>query len=116
MPLFLLLNLVTCSLVFILAGQVITCHFDKEFNNLTIRRRGLLNTKIIWHSLTDILDIQLESRTWNPEDKASYQIIVVLRAKKSFPLNIGQGSDIKKNLVTVNLIRKFLDMPPQTLS
>jgi hypothetical protein len=116
MPLFLVFNIVTSSLVFILAGQVITCHFDKEFNNLTIRRRGLLNTKVIWHSLTDILDIQLQSRTWNPEDKASYQIIVVLRANKSFPLNLGQGSDVQHNLATVNLIRNFLDMPPQTLS
>ena|SRR4028118_1757276 len=116
MPLFIVFNIVTSSLMLILAGQVITCHFDKEFNNLTIRRRGLMNTKVILHSLTDILDIQLESRSWNPEDKASYQIVVVLKASKSFPLNIGQGSDVKQNLETVNLIRKFLDMPPQILN
>lgn len=116
MPLFLVLNIVTSSLVLLFAGQVITYHFDKDSNSFTIKRRGLLNTKVAWHSLGDIWDVQVKSTNWHQDRKADYQMALVLKGGKSLPLNILPGSDVQKKLEAVNLIRKFLRMPPQILS
>jgi hypothetical protein len=116
MPLFLLLNIITCSLLLLFAGQVVTYHFDKDYNSLTIKRRSLLNTNVDWHSLGDIWDIQVNSTNWNQENKPNYQVAIVFKNGKSLPLNIVKGSDVQKKLEAVNLIREFLCMPPQQLS
>jgi hypothetical protein len=116
MPIFILLNMITASLVLIFAGQVVTYHFDKDYNSLTIKRRGLLKTKVEWCSLADIWDIQIKSTGWRQHEQANYQTVIVLRGGKELPLNIVQGSDIEKKLEAVNLIREFLCMPPQKLS
>ncbi|MEW6493510.1 MAG: hypothetical protein AB1589_13540 [Cyanobacteriota bacterium] len=116
MPLFLVLNLVACSLVLIFAGQVVTYHFDQDYNSLTIKRCSLLNTKVVWHSLGDIWDVQVKSTHWHQDKNADYQIAIVLKEGKTLPLNIVPSSDVQKNLEAVNLIRDFLRMPPQKLS
>lgn len=114
MPIFLLLNIITASLVLIFAGQVVTYHFDKDYNSLTIKRRGLLKTKVEWCSLADIWDIQVKSIGWRQDKKTNHQAVIVLKGGKELLLNIVQGSDIEKKLEVVNLIREFLCMPPQT--
>lgn len=116
MPLFLVLNFVACSLVLIFAGQVVTYHFDQDYNSLTIKQRSLLNTKVVWHSLGDIWDVQVKSTSWHQAENAGYQIAIVLKSGKTLPLNIVPSSDVQKNLEAVNLIREFLRMPPQKLS
>lgn len=113
MPLFLVLNLVACSLVLIFAGQVVTYHFDQDYNSLTIKRRSLFNTKIVWHSLGDIWDVQVKSTNWYENKDADCQIALVLKDGKTLPLNILPNSNVQKKLEAVNLIRDFLHMPPQ---
>ena len=113
---FLLLNIITCSLVLLCAGQVVTYHFDKDYNSLTIQRRGLLNTKVDWHSLGDIGDVQVKSTSWNQENKANSQVAIVFKNGNNLPLNLVKSSDVQKKLEAVNLIREFLRMPPQQLS
>lgn len=114
MPMFFLLNIIIASLVLIFAGQVVTYHFDKDYNSLTIKRRGLLKTKVEWYSLADIWDIQVKSTGWRQDKKTNSQSVIVLKGGKELPLNIVQGSDVEKKLKAVNLIREFLCMPPQT--
>lgn len=116
MPLFIVLNIVMSSLVLIVAGRVTLCHFDKDYNSLTIQKRGLLNTKVSLHSLTDILDIQLRSTSWRQDDKADYQIVIILKSGKNLSLNIVSSPDINKKLDAANLIREFLRMPAQKLN
>ena len=114
-PLLPLLNLVLGMLILLVFGQVVTCHFDKDYNSLTIKRRSLLNTKIIWYSLADILDIKLKSTSWRHDQKASYQIVVVLKSGQNFPLTFWEWLAVHDQLETVNVIRKFLSLPPQKL-
>lgn len=113
-PLFLLFNFLGTSLVLNLAGKVTIYDFDKELNSLSIKRRGFLKTKVIWYSLTDILDVQLQSTSWHNHEAADYQIIVFLKSGGSLPLNLGLKS-IADKLETINLIRKFLGMPPEKM-
>jgi hypothetical protein len=114
MPLFFPSIILLGFLGLIFAGQVVTCQFDKDSNSLTIKRRSLLNTKVIWHSLADILDVQVQSTSWHHDETANYQIVIVLKSDNKLNLNFGLIST-KEKLETVNLIRKFLGMPPQKL-
>ena len=114
MPVFFPSIIILGFLGLIFAGQVVTCQFDKDSNSLTIKRRSLLNTKVIWHSLADILDVQVQSTSWHHDETANYQIVIVLKSGNNLTLNFGLIS-VKDKLETVNLIRKFLGMPPQQL-
>ena len=114
MPLFFPSIIILGFLGLIFAGQVVTCQFDKDSNSLTIKRRSLLNTKVIWHSLADILDVQVQSTSWHHDETANYQIFIVLKSGNKLNLNFGLIST-KEKLEAVNLIRKFLGMPPQKL-
>ena len=116
MPLVPILNILLSLLILLLAGQVVTCHFDKDYNSLTLKRHGWLKTKIIFHSLADILDVQLKSMSWRHDQNASYQIVVVLKSGKNLPLSFWEWSAVKKKLEVVNIIRKFLGLPPQRLT
>ncbi|MCL1470207.1 hypothetical protein [Argonema antarcticum] len=111
-PPLLLLSLVASGLVLILAGRVVICHFDKDYNSFTIKRCGLLKTKVIWHSLTDVLDVQLQSPSWHHQEAVDYQITLFLKSGESLKLNLGLKSNAQK-LETLNLIRGFLGMPPE---
>ena len=112
MPSFLLLNIGASIFVLILAGRVLIFHFDKEYNSFTIKQRGLIKTKVSWHSLADILDVQLQSTSWHYHDSSSYEIRIFLKSGESLGLNLGLKS-IAQKLETINLIRKFLGMPPE---
>lgn len=114
MPLFFPSIILLGFLGLIFAGQVVTCQFDKDSNSLTIKRRSLLNTKVIWHSLADILDVQVQSTSWHHDETANYQVVIVLKSGNKLNLNFGLIS-AKEKLKTVNLIRKFLGMLPQKL-
>ncbi|HEY9649719.1 MAG TPA: hypothetical protein V6C95_03580 [Coleofasciculaceae cyanobacterium] len=116
MPLFIVLNIIISSLVLIVAGRVVICHFDKDYNSLTIQKRGLMNTQVSLHPLTDILDIQLRSTSWRQDEKADYQIVIVFKSGRSLSLNIVSNPDISKKLEATNLIREFLRLPPQKLN
>jgi hypothetical protein len=114
MPLFLPSIIILGFLGLIFAGQVVTCQFDKDSNSLTIKRRCLLNTKVIWHSLADILDVQVQSTSWHHDETANYQIVIILKSGNKITLKFGLIS-ARDKLEAVNLIRKFLGMPPQQL-
>jgi hypothetical protein len=62
----------------------------------------------------DILDVQVQSTSWHHDETANYQIVIVLKSDNKLNLNFGLMST-KEKLETVNLIRKFLGMPPQKL-
>lgn len=111
-PILLLFSLVGSGLAIILVGRVVTYHFDKDYNSLAIKRRGLVNTKVSWHPLADVLDVQLQSTSWQHHDEADYDITLFLKSGESLTLNLGLKS-IAQKLETLNLIRKFLGMPPE---
>jgi len=114
MPLFFPSIIIIGFLGLIFAGQVVTYQFDKDSNSLTIKRRSLLNTKVIWHSLADILDVQVQSTSWHHDETANYQIVIFLSNRNKLILKF-EFISTQEKLETVNLIRKFLGMPPQTL-
>lgn len=114
-PVFLILNIVIGICLLLFTQQVINCHFDKQNSLFILRKQGLLTKKILWHPLADILDVKLKSTSWNHDKNAHYQIVIVLKSSKDLILNVGQNSGIDNKLETVNLIRNFLGMPPQTL-
>ncbi len=114
MPLFFPSIIILGFLGLIFAGQVVTCQFDKDCNSLTIKRRSLLNSRVIWHSLADILDVQVQSTSWHHDETANYQIVIVLKSGNNLTLNFGLIS-VKEKLEIVNLIRKFLGRQPQKL-
>ena len=114
-PLFLVLNILASIALLIFAGKVVICHFDKDYNGFTLKRRGLLNTQVIWHPLAHIIDVQVEAIGWNPDRNATCQIALFLKSGDRILLNLGLRS-INYKLKAVNLIRKFLDMPLQKWS
>jgi len=114
MPFFFPSIIILGILGLIFSGQVVTYKFDKDSDSLIIKRRGLLNTQVILHSLGDILDVQVQSTSWSHDETANYQIVVLLITRNKLVLNFGFISTQEK-IETVNLIRKFLGMPPQTL-
>ncbi|GET41395.1 hypothetical protein [Microseira wollei] len=114
-PLFLVLNIVASIALLIFAGRVVICHFDKDYNGFTLKRGGWLNTQVIWHPLAHIIDVQVEAIGWNPDRKANCQIALFLKSGDRISLDLGLAS-INDKLNAVNLIRKFLDMPPQKWS
>src|SRR6476661_5573770 len=75
-------------LVLILAGGVISCDFDKTLGKVTLKRRGLLGMKVTEHSLKEIVDVQLESNSWNSDENANYDVVLFLRQSKTVPLKI----------------------------
>lgn len=115
MPLFILLNLITASLVLLFAGKIFTYHFDKTSNSLIIKQRSLINTKLSLYSITDIWDIQVKTTSWNQDENADYQIAIIWKSGKDLSLNISRSSAVQQKLETVNLIREFLGMSPQKL-
>lgn len=112
MPFFILLNIVASIFLLNLAGRVLIFDFDKEYNSFTVKQRGLIKTRVSWHSLADILDVQLQSTSWHYHDSSSYEIRIFLKSGESLALNLGLKS-IGQKLETINLIRKFLGMPPE---
>ena len=114
MPFFFPSIIILGILGLIFFGQVVTCKFDQDSGSLTIKRRGLLKTKVILHSLSDLLDIQLQSTSWSHDETANYQIVFVLKSRNKLILNL-EFISTKEKLEIVNLIRKFLRMQPQTL-
>jgi hypothetical protein len=115
LPVFLILNIVISIALLLFTQQVINCHFDKQNSLFILRKQGLLTKKILWHPLADILDVKIKSTSWNHDKNANYQIVIVLKSGKDLILNVGQSSGIDNKLETVNLIRKFIGMPTQTL-
>jgi hypothetical protein len=113
MPLFILLNLIAASLVLLFAGKVFLYHFDKNSNSFIVKQSNLINTKLALYSITDIWDIQVKSTSWNQDENADYQIVIILKSGKDLALNISRSSAVEKKLETVNLIREFLGMPSQ---
>lgn len=114
-PVFLILNILMAISLLLFTRQVIICHFDKDNHLFILKWQGLLTKKIIWHPLGDILDVQLKSTSWNSHKNAHQEIAIVLKSGKDLILDVGQGRGIDNKLETVNLIRKFLGMPPQRL-
>lgn len=114
-PLFIVLNIVASIALLIFAGRVVICHFDKDYNGFTLKRRGWLNTQVMWHPLAHIIDVQVEAIGWNPDRNTNCQIALFLKSGDRISLDLGLRS-INDKLNTVNLIRKFLDMSPQKWS
>lgn len=100
-------------LVLILAGGVISCGFDKTLGKVTLKRRGLLGMKVTEHSLKEIVDVQLESNSWNSDDNANYDVILFLRQSKAVPLKVYPTSSSTEKIKVVNVIREFLCLPPK---
>lgn len=95
------------------AGETIIITFDKERDRVTIKQRALSNTKQKEETLANILDVQIQCKSWNTNDRAAiYHIILLTRIGKSLTIDLGMGTGLKEQQKTVNLIRDFLGMTP----
>ncbi len=112
-PLLPILFVIIGLLVMILAGGVVCCGFDKNLGKVTLKRRGLLGMKVTEHSLKEIVDVQLESNSWNRDDNANYDVVLFLRQSKAVPLKVYQTSSNTEKIKVVNVIREFLCLPPK---
>jgi hypothetical protein len=82
----------------------VTCIFDKTLNTLTIKRQGLLGTKVIEHRLDEIKDVLIE------EDDGTYRVTIVLVGELSLPLTSYYSSGSKSKQETVSCIKSFLTL------
>jgi hypothetical protein len=83
---------------------VVTCIFDKTLNTLTIKRQGLLGTKVIEHRLDEIKDVLIE------EGDGTYRVTIVLVGELSLPLTEYYSSGTKSKQETVLCIKSFLTL------
>ena len=88
----------------LLMTPVVTCIFDKTLNTLTIKRQGLLGTKVIEHRLDEIKDVLIE------EDDGTYRVTIVLVGELSLPLTSYYSSGRKSKQETVSCIKSFLTL------
>lgn len=110
-PAFCAFFLISGIIVLMLAGQIITCQFDKTKNRVILKKRGMFKTQMSEYSLAEILDVQVTGKAWNPAENSEYQLIIILR--KGNALHISLGKTIQ--LEIVNLIRNFLGFKNQCL-
>ena len=94
-----------CMLLMI---PVVTCIFDKTLNTLTIKRQGLLGTKVIEHRLDEIKDVLVEHNVI--EDSEGYRVTIVLVGELSLPLTSYYSSGRKSKQETVSCIKSFLTL------
>jgi len=88
----------------LLMTPVVTCIFDKTLNTLTIKRQGLLGTKVIEHRLDEIKDVLIE------DDDGTYRVTIVLVGELSLPLTSYYSSGRKSKQETVSCIKSFLTL------
>lgn len=88
----------------LLMTPVVTCIFDKTLNTLTIKRQGLLGTKVIEHRLNEIKDVLIE------DDDGTYRVTIVLVGELSLPLTSYYSSGSKSKQETVSCIKSFLTL------
>ncbi|MDD1428888.1 DUF4564 domain-containing protein [Dolichospermum sp. ST_sed9] len=88
----------------LLMTPVVTCIFDKTLNTLTIKRQGLLGTKVIEHRLNEIKDVLIE------DDDGTYRVTIVLVGELSLPLTSYYSSGRKSKQETVSCIKSFLTL------
>jgi hypothetical protein len=108
-------NIISSIVLLICAGRIFIYHFDKDKNSLLIKQRGLFKTQVTLYPLSDIFQVQLKSTSWNQDNTANYQIAIILKSGKHLPIKSGEKS-LQQKLEIVNLIRRFLGMPPQKLA
>ncbi|MEQ8537699.1 MAG: hypothetical protein RIB93_09580 [Coleofasciculus sp. D1-CHI-01] len=108
-------NIVLSIVLLVCAGRIFIYHFDKDTNSLLIKRRGLLKTQVTLYPLSDIFQVQLKSTSWNQDRTSNYQIAIILKSGKHLSIK-SEGKTLQQKLEIVNLIRRFLDMPPQKLA
>ena len=90
-----------CMLLMIPVG---TCIFDKTLNTLTIKRQGLLGTKVIEHRLDEIKDVLIE------DGDGTYRVTIVLVGELSLPLTSYYSSGMEIKQETVSCIKSFLTL------
>jgi hypothetical protein len=108
-------NLVAGILLLVCAGRIFIYNFDKETNSLLIKRRGLFKTQLSLYPLSDIFQVQLKSTSWNQDRTSNYQIAIILKSGKHLSIK-SDGKTLQQKLEIVNLIRRFMGMPPQKLA
>jgi hypothetical protein len=80
-----------------------------------IKRRGLFKTQLSLYPLSDIFQVQLKSTSWNQDRTSNYQIAIILKSGKHLSIK-SDGKTLQQKLEIVNLIRRFMGMPPQKLA
>lgn len=111
LPFFCAFFIISGMIVLILAGQVITCQFDKSKKRIILHERGMFKPQIQEYNLGEILDIQVTSKGWNPGNNNDYQLVIILRQGQSFNLSLGKQIPGEN----VNLIRNFVGLKSQCL-
>lgn len=87
-------------------GGVVTCVFDRTLGTLTLKKKGLLDTKVSEHQIGEIADIFVEK----DDEYNNSQIFLVMHSRKRFYLNNYLQNDNRGNQETANRIREFLKL------
>lgn len=101
------------GLLLLNASIVVTCTFDKTLGKVTLKQKSLLKTKLVERSLRDILDVQIETTSWNRDSQATYEIVLFLRGGHTLCLNLAHTIGQRHKPQAVDVIREFLGLPPK---
>lgn len=91
------------------AGKIVTCDFDKQAHQFTLKRRGILGTTTIQHPLHHIQSCLLE-RSRSSGSKATYRVSLMLRSGELIPLTKYYTSCYEAHAATENAIQSFLQI------
>ncbi len=90
-------------------GQVVTCRFDKTLGSMTLKRQGLLGTKVTEHLIRQILDVRVEESTDSDGD-STYRVSFKLKSGDRLPLTSYYSSGKESKQQTADRIRRFLNL------
>lgn len=97
------------ALLIIALGSSITCTLDKEFNTMTLSRyRGfaMLEKTVCQHSLSEIVDVKLESL--DADQGWVYRIVFVLVSGEIVPFTHVYSSGFQYKQQIAKILKKFL--------
>lgn len=113
-PLLWVFSILLGLILWTFGGESIMFTFDKSLNSIVIKQQSLIHMKQQEDQLTNIVDVQLQSSGWTPQQCDGFEIILMTRMGESLKVNLGWGNQTKYQQKTVDLIRDFLGMSPLT--
>lgn len=98
---------VAAGLFVVSMGQAVTCTFDKPLDRMSLKRQGLLGTKVIERSHREILAARVEVST-DGEGDSTYRVSLALVSGDLLPLTsyYSRGKESKQK--AVDYIQTFL--------
>lgn len=98
---------VAAGLFVVSMGQAVTCTFDKTLGRMSLKRQGLLGTKVIERSHREILATRVEVST-DGEGDSTYRVSLALVSGDPLPLTSYYTGGKESQQQAVDCIQRFL--------